>query len=1336
LKPLGRDSDRGDVFFRAADVVGMTADDPGEEGVGLKITASGRNSHGHRTFWMAPEDEVSFILSRDHQGKPCASQIRKERKGAWRSGREERRGGELSQQQVLKDQVKRLMAMDADEVLQNASLFKEVLESPEFNPSHLYKVVALLSTQSLVEDTRSDPLYRIFLESRSMQTSLRTTILNHGAGSRHSGTFLEDCLRLIMELVMRSACPGDLRGQLPLSELVDALDVSVREGGSTTTLTEDIVQMLLCLRKQFPDEAGFDRVLGARAPRKHLTVAEDAAELLEADHYEDMPVLPTSAEMLGQCAFEIAANMRTYENCEDYIQTHFMLLREDYIEPLRNGIRDFMKGTHSSRDLHVYNGVKVQGILSTWEGLVYRIELPKKQIRSINWEKSKQLMYGSLLCLSDDKFETLLWATVWRRDEHLIASEGHLDVRIPYDPFDDRLCPGKTFTVIENVTIYFEAYRHVLNALQHTRPSSVPFQHALLSVHPEPHAPGFVTPECDIWHFHNVFASCVKPDCQASFPSSFSILQEWPAALGETLNLDKSQLDAMQHALTHELALIQGPPGTGKTFVGLKVVQALLENTVHTRRSPILVVCYTNHALDQFLEGIFNFCGRIARIGSRSKSEQMKERNLKELVNEISPSREYFSARRSLMDRRDTLRAELARVLQDVDKQTVFWSDMLDLATVSQLDGFLEGYRDYLGGTHNAYQVDDVDGEVWDKIVKEWLQTSDPAKIGGSLIPKEKDIATGKTAKEVFGGWEELANDAEEDGKGEEEEEEAENMKNDRQLDDNTEKKDATQPTKGDLHIELKNPWLPTLDEHLSRCSFEARSLRWQDEDLWLMPLPLRRETYRRWLLEAHHETRGTLPELAWQLERNAEHRATLERERKLALLREMDIVGMTTTAVSKYQQLLKELRPEIVVVEEAAEVLEAHILTALHGKTQQVVLIGDHQQLRPSTAVYRLSKLFQLDVSLFERLIKNGSPHVTLQQQRRMNPKISRLMKPLYPQLRDHSSTEEYPEVMGVVPRCFFLSHSYYEDDEGASHSKGNSFEAELIAALASHLVRQGYSESQITVLSPYLGQVRTLKNKLRDQIDTSQIYVTAVDNFQGEENDIILISLVRSNRTKTMGFLAVENRINVALTRAKHGMFIVGNASMLTGHSLWSKIIAELKTDNCIGDRMPLRDEKTGSVFHVQSAEDIEVFFPKEDDDAGNTTAGRNRRGPGAKADVPERWAGLGRDEEKRDSGKGAPKKNGKGKNGGKGKGHYDRYDDGPSFGGGGATSGYGCAGPARTVDFSCLELPAAKDKAESKENAGPDAEGGGGSQPARGSQPAAKGKKKKQQVLMKWG
>jgi tRNA A37 threonylcarbamoyladenosine biosynthesis protein TsaE len=93
----------------------------------------------------------------------------------------------------------------------------------------------------------------------------------------------------------------------------------------------------------------------------------------------------------------------------------------------------------------------------------------------------------------------------------------------------------------------------------------------------------------------------------------------------ETLGLDPSQAEALYAALTRKLVVIQGPPGTGKTFLGLKIVQALLHNKQYwvgvekPQPTPILVICYTNHALDQFLEGIMQFTKKIVRIGGQSK---------------------------------------------------------------------------------------------------------------------------------------------------------------------------------------------------------------------------------------------------------------------------------------------------------------------------------------------------------------------------------------------------------------------------------------------------------------------------------------------------------------------------------------------------------------------------------------------------------------------------------------------------------------------------------------------------------------------------------------------
>jgi AAA domain len=113
----------------------------------------------------------------------------------------------------------------------------------------------------------------------------------------------------------------------------------------------------------------------------------------------------------------------------------------------------------------------------------------------------------------------------------------------------------------------------------------------------------------------------------------FKILEadSWPDA--EQLGLDSSQYRALQAALTKELVVIQGPPGTGKTFMALKIAEILITNKKQMgRTTPLLVVCLTNHALDQFLVGMMSFTKKIVRIGGQSKRQELAEINLKNIA--------------------------------------------------------------------------------------------------------------------------------------------------------------------------------------------------------------------------------------------------------------------------------------------------------------------------------------------------------------------------------------------------------------------------------------------------------------------------------------------------------------------------------------------------------------------------------------------------------------------------------------------------------------------------------------------------------------------------------
>ena len=103
-------------------------------------------------------------------------------------------------------------------------------------------------------------------------------------------------------------------------------------------------------------------------------------------------------------------------------------------------------------------------------------------------------------------------------------------------------------------------------------------------------------------------------------------------------------------------------------------------------------------------------------------------------------------------------------------------------------------------------------------------------------------------------------------------------------------------------------------------------------------------------------------------------------------------------------------------------------------------------------------------------------------------------------------------------------------------SLSKSNLHEAKFMAALCRYLVLQGYDVSRITVLTTYSGQMFLLKKQIGMHECCKGVRVTVVDNFQGEENDIILLSLVRSNNEQKVGFVGIDNRICVSLSRAKY--------------------------------------------------------------------------------------------------------------------------------------------------------------------------------------------------------
>jgi helicase required for RNAi-mediated heterochromatin assembly 1 len=157
-----------------------------------------------------------------------------------------------------------------------------------------------------------------------------------------------------------------------------------------------------------------------------------------------------------------------------------------------------------------------------------------------------------------------------------------------------------------------------------------------------------------------------------------------------------------------------------------------------------------------------------------------------------------------------------------------------------------------------------------------------------------------------------------------------------------------------------------------------------------------------------------------------------------VSILSEQRIIGCTTTGLSKYRALISALRPRTILVEEAAETMEAPITAACFPSLEHLILVGDHEQLRPHTQVRAFEdEPYHLNLSLFERLVSNDVEYSTLTRQRRMIPEIRRLLAPIYQDiLKDHESVKDLanrPHVEGMGgTNSFFFCHEWPEARDG----------------------------------------------------------------------------------------------------------------------------------------------------------------------------------------------------------------------------------------------------------------------------------------------------------------
>lgn len=359
----------------------------------------------------------------------------------------------------------------------------------------------------------------------------------------------------------------------------------------------------------------------------------------------------------------------------------------------------------------------------------------------------------------------------------------------------------------------------------------------------------------------------------------------------------------------------------------------------------------------------------------------------------------------------------------------------------------------------------------------------------------------------------------------------------------------------------------PHISSHQKECannsSRDIALSHLKKDDLWKIKTADRGNVYRHLQRELKKKIAIRLRQLFPGYEAVCQDRKIHNWEADEGILKGSKVIGLTTTGVSKYRPLIASLRPKIVLIEEAAETLEAPVIAACVESVQHLILVGDHKQLRPHCHVFDLEQEpYNLNISLFERMVKNDVEFSVLRRQRRMKPEIRRLLAPIYgDKIKDHEVVKTRPPIPGMGGLTTWLYSHEWPDERDHESSSFNHYEAHLIYGLVQYLRYNGLEGSEITILTFYQGQRKLLARLLRQDNSIGNVKLVTVDSYQGEENSVVILSLVRSNMDGKIGFVGVENRVCVALSRAKRGFYIFGNAELLAGESkVWADVITVL--------------------------------------------------------------------------------------------------------------------------------------------------------------------------------
>ena len=282
-------------------------------------------------------------------------------------------------------------------------------------------------------------------------------------------------------------------------------------------------------------------------------------------------------------------------------------------------------------------------------------------------------------------------------------------------------------------------------------------------------------------------------------------------------------------------------------------------------------------------------------------------------------------------------------------------------------------------------------------------------------------------------------------------------------------------------------------------------------------------------------------------------------------IIDESDVI-LSTNSSAAIEDITR-VKFDVAIIDEASQTTIPSVLIPI-AKAHRFILAGDHKQLPPTIISDRAG---ELEKTLFEELIRlYPFKSQLLNVQYRMNNLLMEFPNQEFYDngLKSDESVDDIT-INGIINSdekenaMLFIDTSDY-DVKGERHLKDsksiiNENEAKLSVRVVKDYLKKGINEDEIGIISPYADQVKLIQ-------DMCDVEVKSVDGFQGREKEVIIISTVRSNANGNIGFLKDLRRLNVAITRAKRKLIIIGNCNTLESDETYTRLIDFAKSKNLI--------------------------------------------------------------------------------------------------------------------------------------------------------------------------